>query len=356
MKIREIKDKMANIAPDLIEEAANYKRKRVSGIRVIAIAACLALLVTSVPLALIMSRKDEPCVGNDPGISQGQENKGENDDVTEQEDMMVIFCSSPSELKKQFAADSKVEIKNANERISFTAMKEVDSEKKDGTPYIRTITIDNITYNASYVYSKTVDSAEQLSDHYQKYVSYDRYLTEYYDDKNAGTPVFEFSQETGELIYFQKNGFPSRNGSLSEDELRQKAIEEIQKLYGMRLDLNPNYRFESKYVYEENACLYYLHFRKYINDFATDEYVSVLIDTSGQIIGIRQNLGLYDEIVETISVEKIIETQKFFYKNFNDELKIQDKITLSLDQFGKCWVKFDINYGNFSDSSYVEIK
>ena len=91
MKIREIKDKMANIAPDLIEEAANYKRKRVSGIRVIAIAACLAILVTSVPLALIMSRRDntEP-----PKTTESEITKPNDQNVIPPEPLKVVYCDT----------------------------------------------------------------------------------------------------------------------------------------------------------------------------------------------------------------------------------------------------------------------
>ena len=272
---------------------------------------------------------------------------------------MVIFCSSPSELKKQFAADSKVEIKNANERISFTAMKEVDSEKKDGTPYIRTITIDGVTYNSSYVYSKTVDSAEQLSDHYQKYVSYDRYQTPHYEEDRYGVPIFHFSQETGKLISFRKGSTFFAKGDLSESELRKIIVDEIYNLYGIQIEQNTDYIFESHYKdYQNDIRLYFMCFRRYINGYATDEDISFMIDTSGQIIGITQNLGLYDTVVESISETLLNKIQTKLYKNLLSGYSVKGNSVIALDQYGKCWLKSTIvtDQGRYDDTIFVEIK
>ena len=59
MKKIDIQREMGFIDPEFIVEAANYRHKKISKLKIVALAACLAILVTAIPLTLIMNREDQ---------------------------------------------------------------------------------------------------------------------------------------------------------------------------------------------------------------------------------------------------------------------------------------------------------
>ena len=54
---------ISGIDPRFIEEAVNHRPARVNRIKIIAIAACLAILVASIPLAMVFNRGDTSSSG-----------------------------------------------------------------------------------------------------------------------------------------------------------------------------------------------------------------------------------------------------------------------------------------------------
>ena len=59
MKRSDITRELGYIDPEFIAEAASYKPRKISKIRIVALAACIAVLVTAIPLSLIMNRDDQ---------------------------------------------------------------------------------------------------------------------------------------------------------------------------------------------------------------------------------------------------------------------------------------------------------
>ena len=58
MKKSDITRELGFIDPEFIAEAASYKPHKISKIRIVALAACIAVLVTAIPLTLILNREN----------------------------------------------------------------------------------------------------------------------------------------------------------------------------------------------------------------------------------------------------------------------------------------------------------
>ena len=363
MRRKDISLEFTNINSKLIDEAAEYRSSGKKLVRVLALAACIAVLVTAIPLALILNREYRN-TEDLPAITT-KDNTVIDNTEPDKEEPLVIFCSSPTELKQQLKADAKVVIKDVAERKDFSlSVDDTVVEKKNGTPYVKTITIGNETFEISYEESRASETYQSLSTHLKAYAGVDKYSTPHNDGVYWGKPTFEFSQETGKLTkYFKGTGFMKR-GNLSEEELKKIADQTIYDFYGFDAASNPDYIYEVRHSIDPQDSrfdCYHLSYCRYINGYETDERISVCIDTSGQIIIIDQNLGLYDEIAETITGEKINSAIEKFTKLFSNSSTIKDDIYLSIDNYGKCSINFSTfvwneiinNYTHYH--TYIEI-
>ena len=359
MRKEDLSKAIGDIDPKLVESSLAYRpamsKHRLT--KIVALAACLAVIVTAIPLALILNREN----GNTedlPTITD-KDNTVIDKPEPDKEEPLVIFCSSPTELKQQLKADAKVEIKDVAERTYFDdPFSNTVVDKKAGTPYVKTITIGNETFEISYEESRASKTFESLSTHLKAYASVDKYSIEHTDGVYWGTLRFEFSQETGELTKYFKGPSFIKNGNLGEEELHQIAKQVFYDLYGLDVSSNPDYHYELRHhpaTNGNNDEYYRISYRRYINGYETDEIISVGIDTAGQILSINQNLGLYDEIAETITAEKLEVTKNEFLDSISDPSEVQEKISLELDNFGKCSMVFKVKDYVQIRTIYVEI-
>ena len=361
MKKSDITRELGFIDPEFIAEAASYKPRKISKIRIVALAACIAVLVTAIPLTLILNREN----GNTedlPAITT-KDNTVIDKPEPDKEEPLIIFCSSPNELKKQLKADANVEIKDVAERTYFDdPFSDTVVDKKAGTPYVKTITIGNETFEISYEESRASKTFESLSTHLKAYAGVDKYSTPHNNGIYWGKPTYEFSQETGKLTkYFKGSGF-IKSGNLGEAELHKIALQEIYNLYGIDIAKDPNYRYECRLhpAVPQREEYYQIIYRRYINGYETDEKIYICLDTTGQIISISQNLGLYDEVAEMVTEQNInIATEKFT-KLINDSTVFKDEISISIDNYGNCFAKFYIailgNNVNYTYDTYIEVE
>ena len=360
MRKEDLSKAIGDIDPKLVESSLAYRpamsRHRLT--RIVALAACLAVIVTAIPLALILNREN----GNTedlPTITD-KDNTVIDKPEPDKEEPLVIFCSSPTELKQQLKADAKVEIKDVAD-FSF-AVNDTVVEKKDGTPYVKTITIGNETFEISYEESRASKTFESLSTHLKAYAGVDKYSTPHNNGIYWGKPTFEFSQETGKLTkYFKGSGF-IKSGNLGEAELHKIALQEIYNLYGIDIAKDPDYHYECRLhaATPQREEYYQIIYRRYINGYKTDEKIYICLDTTGQIISISQNLGLYDEVAEMVTEQNInIATEKFT-KLINDSTVFKDEISISIDNYGNCFAKFYIailgNNVNYTYDTYIEVE
>ena len=352
---------MGNIDEKYLKEADNYSARPRNWVRVTAVAACIAVLVTAIPLALILNREYRN-TEDLPAITT-KDNTVIDKPEPDKEEPLIIFCSSPNELKKQLKADANVEIKDVAERKSFSSsLNDTVVEKKDGTPYVKTITIGNETFEISYNESKASETYQSLSTHLKAYASVDIYSTEHTDGAYWGTLSFEFSQETGKLTDYFKSASFMKSGNLGEKELQKIAVQEIYNLYGINIAKDSNYRYECKFYPATSSQeeYYQIIYRRYINGYETDERIYICLDTTGQIVAVKQNLGLYDEVAEMVTEDKINSAKEKFSELLIGTTTIDDKIYISMDNYGKCSIKFsafvltnEVGYTYYG--TYVEV-
>ena len=173
-----------------------------------------------------------------------------------------------------------------------------------------------------------------------RYLQYLQCLLSYFsDDRNTFTLCFPFYS----FAY--------------EKELQKIAVQEIYNLYGIDIAKDPNYRYACKFFPATSSQreYYFIGYCRYINGYATNEGISILIDTTGQITSISQNLGLFDEVAETITAKKLEATKDNFFDSISDPTAVQENMYIELDNFGKCSMVFKVKDYVQIRTIYVEI-
>ena len=109
MKNNDLSNAIGNINLKYVEEARNYTAKRLSLTKIVSLAACIAILVTAIPAALVLNREDAQTDAPVVTTPFDGENNGSKVDP-----LNVIYCSFDSMSKKEAIKNA---LNNKNTRI-----------------------------------------------------------------------------------------------------------------------------------------------------------------------------------------------------------------------------------------------
>ena len=110
MKRSDITRELGFIDPEFIAEAASYKPQKISKIRIVALAACIAVLVTAIPLSLIMNLED-PVQTPDTTLTPGKDSTTDTV-IVDPKPLKVIYCDA-SEVSPQYLEANLFKDKNS---------------------------------------------------------------------------------------------------------------------------------------------------------------------------------------------------------------------------------------------------
>ncbi|MBQ7291636.1 MAG: hypothetical protein IJW76_07935 [Clostridia bacterium] len=205
-------EELGNIDDKFLEEAMNYKKKKISITKIVAAAACVALMIGTIPL---VKHFNTPAgTGTTGGVVQGTTG-GEN--------------ALPTVIK--LGESGEFDVWESGKHASLPGALQLNAEHN----------VENrIVLQDKYFTDESLDDSQKTIQ-----IGGNSFIGEYYmstdscyfnDDKdtyilknNMGSAIFEFNRNTGMLIYFNIAELlsPSSNKQLTKDECHAIVIEHL---------------------------------------------------------------------------------------------------------------------------------
>jgi len=320
---------MGNIDEKYLKEADNYSARPRNWVRVTAVAACLSIIVTAIPAALILNRED---VNTDSPVLTTNFN-GEDNDV-DKKFVQIIYCDAKSAAQIKKASQNKdIEIKDISEIETELSTKVGDIEASAEIParLYKTISGKDYIFNFSSAYSTTLttSSNEQL----KKHGSVAIYGIE---GKALGEARMEYCYETEKVIYLRlQSNSTTTDGDYTLEQTVVLSERDLATLYGD--DFAQTYALEFSELTKAPYNCYTVRYRRMVCGYPTDEAITINYSTSGELISVvTNNLGSFDHIDKTLSIEKIKKAEAEALEILGDT-KIEQTY-LTVDKEGNVYV------------------
>ena len=272
MRRKDISFEFTNINSKLIEEAAEYRYSNKKLIRVLALAACIAVLVTAIPLSLIMNRGDQvqtPETTLTPGKDSTTDTV-----IVDPQPLKVIYCGassvSPQYLQTTVFKDKNIKVEDFKRfHYSFEWQEEFGTiALSEDIPEKITLSLRDkeITAYFDIAYRSSNTDNEVLNE----YAKIARYKIEGTENK-----FIYYRVNTKTIIHVDKlpvdasNYGPNYTPKYSTEELTELARQDIKSIYGE--DILEKYSTISCITLPELfEC--YITFKRMIGDYDTDCY------------------------------------------------------------------------------------
>ena len=278
MKKEDIFEALGDIDADVVLSAApkmNKVKKNTFVLRLVAVAACIALLISAVVVStLLLNREDE----NQPEVPS---DSNESDNPTElpvkevEYFMYADFATSSSEE----ASDSKIPFKSNGEKIfSNTRLAKVD--KPENAPDTVEITIQGKKYSAEYLASEITHLFS--SEKFREFMPISKY-----SDRNRDYMIELDAKGT---LRFFIDFEPNRRaeGNFTEEEAIEKARAIVAELYGAEVFDRYN---EVRAIYSENnggrEKDIHVYFERKIFGMNTEDNISLSFNMEGELLAIN---------------------------------------------------------------------
>ena len=310
MKKEDIFEALGDIDADVVLSAAPKmpaRKKNTFVLRLVAVAACIALLVSAVVVStLLLNREDE----NQPDVPS---DSNESDNPTElpvkevEYFMYADFATSSSGE----ASDSKIPFKSNGEKIfSNTRLAKVD--KPENAPDTVEITIQGKKYSAEYLSSEItyLFSSEKFREFMPISV---------YSDRNRDYMIELDAKGTLRLfIDFEPNR--KADGNFTEEEAIEKARAIVAELYGDEVFDRYN---EVRAIYSENnggrEKAFYVYFERKIFGMNTEDNISLDFNMEGELLAINaKKMGTTANAEQDLTQEDIDNAIKAFSETFEN--------------------------------------
>ena len=260
MRGKDFLEALGNIDNEFLEEAMNYKKKKISIKKIVAVAACVALMIGTIPL---ISHFNTPAgTGTTGGMIQGTTG-GETELPTViklgESGKFTAHDMGPHAGVSNLSAEHSVEF-SVQEMRFFTDSAKIGDKK--------TIELNGKTWEG--VYLHTTDSPYYNDD------------TDMYVGKENGKVVyaFEINRTTGMITHFSTE---CDLQNISERKLSQEECYDIAKEYlNSIIDNLDEYELcKTSDIAWRNS--YYFTFRKILNGIQTSDRISIGVSKDGEI-------------------------------------------------------------------------
>ena len=330
MRRKDISFEFTNINSKLIEEAAEYRSSNKKLVRVLALAACIAVLVTAIPLSLIMNRDDQvetPETTLIPGKDSTTDTV-----IVDPHPLKVIYCDassvSPKYLETNLFKDKNIKVESFDyfhynilwkEEYGTIAISEDVPEKltlslrdKEFTAYF------DIAYRSG-------NTDNEVLNEYAKIARY----------KIEGTEKSYIYYRIETKTILQADGLPLDNtiaeSKYTEEEIANFAYQDIKSIYGEEIleKYTINSCFSSGY-----GLLYFVQFKRIIGDYDTGSSIQMLYTGEGELISYgTNNFGMYDFAEHLLNEKKLLEVEKEAQDLIGENLVCEKKLMIHKDGF-----------------------
>lgn len=328
MKNKDLSNAIGNINLKYVEEAENFTAKRMSLTKIISLAACIAIIATSIPLALVLNREDAqtdapvettPFVIETTEPDKGNDNINiDNDNNTNTDALKVIYCDAQmvgeiENAKYSLFKDSNVVVRRIDGFFG-NLIEYKDAEYNPEIPKQFTITLGNYEFECYFDYAyntKAMLSEDEALRSYAEIACYkidqkgysgelhcrvaDKKILRVSINREYQIPSDIKTDEELDKWYNDNLG-----GSLTNEDILALSEKDMVRLYGEDA--------LSKYKLDENMSKdRKLYYRRYINGFETSEAICLRYTTKGEILDLHIYWPHPFELVEDdLNEEKLL--------------------------------------------------
>ena len=291
MKKEDIFNAFEELDPKFVEEAApkmNKVKKNTFVLRIAAVAACVALLVSAVVVStLLLNREDE----NQPDVPS---------DVTEpnaEKVNYVIYADFQAGSIPEFEGGDNYTLETspiASKDFSFSNRTNI--EKPTNVPETLMLKLQNREEEFEYVrtFSTPIVSSENFS--------HLGVMNEY----RTNGEIVRINTSTGEILFYANTqGDKVESGDFTtEEQAREKAEKILVELYGEKV--LEEYTFDHFYGTDEDKKTCSILYVKKVFGYSTDDDILIKFNTQGEFIGINANKkGTMERAEQDLTREQI---------------------------------------------------
>lgn len=328
MKNKDLSNAIGNINLKYVEEAENFTAKRMSLTKIVSLAACIAILVTAIPMSLILNRKD---VSENSTPITTVENVNNNNPQNE-EDFEIIYCSAESIAKKQehirkTLENEKLQVK---EFVPLTISVFLEKEKigyNENVPQKLEVTLSGVSYSFDFMYVYNYNAIKSTNETVQSYAMIAKYQLAN-DDGLRGTILY--CVESGLIVEFHVKYDKDFciNGDMTADEIQKIAKKDLAYLYGE--EKLADFQFER--IVESSTLGFCAVYRRYVGIYKTDEVIITSYTHSGVLYDIfTWYLGIYDIAAEYMNEAVLAAAEKEAVEKFGGRLVLDHLLVMGLD-------------------------
>lgn len=306
MKNRDLSKVIGNIDLKYVEEAENYTAKRMTLTKVISLAACIAILVAAIPVALILNREDGKT--NAPVVMPIDTE--DQTDVKDPEDFKIIYCSSEeAQAFKEAFKNENVEIReNAESNFDLSA-KVSDAVVGFEVPAKVYLTLKgkDFSFSLQETYeTKLVNSIDE----YLKSLGYEAiYCMDNNPAPHLGELILKYNYVTNQivgLVFTHEPGFEI-DSTLTEKEIEDMARNDLDELFGDVFLNQYTWYATSKCEAKGYGSYYLVEFLRYINGYPTNERLYISYNMKGELLDFgSNNLGSFKNFANDLDEESIM--------------------------------------------------
>lgn len=297
MKNRDLSNAIGNIDLKYVDEAESFTAKRMSLTKIVSLAACIAIIVTAIPLSHVLNREDANT--DAPVVSEPVVETTEPDN-TNKTPAKIVYCDSS--LKEVFKGSSlDIEVRDSSEIDLDLSSKIGDIEAGAEIPAKLYYTIGGNDLICTFDTAYATKLANSKSASLQDLANIATYKVEGSGYEGA---YLNYSYETNQITEMWlldiTDGF-TVEGNLTSDEVKKLAERDLAELYGD--NFASIYTLESVKQSSTQSCISY---RRYVHGYPTEDVLRAYYNMNGELGTIyTNNFGTFEGIENDIDAEAI---------------------------------------------------
>ena len=301
MKNRDLSNAIGNIDLKYVDEAESFTAKRMSLTKIVSLAACIAIIVTAIPVALVLNREDTNT--DEPVVSEPFVETTEPDN-TNKTPAKIVYCDSS--LKEVFKGSSlDIEVRDSSEIDLDLSSKVGDIEAGAEIPAKLYYTIGGKELVCTFDTAYATKLANSKSASLQDLANVARYKIEGTGYDSAYIEIYCDTGLVKETILLGAEEY-AKQGNITEEAVKLLAERDLAILYGESFD--SVYTLESVYYDTNNRDVYKYNvsYRRYVHGFPTEETVCAYYDMKGELVHVvTTKLNTFDGVEDDIDAEAI---------------------------------------------------
>ena len=332
MKNKDLSNAIGNINLKYVEEAENFTAKRMSLTKIISLAACIAIIATSIPLALVLNREDAQTDApvNTNEITTPIVVQPTDPDNTNKNPLKIVYCDAS--LKEVFKGSSlDIEIRDSSEIDLDLSSKVGEIEAGAEIPAKLYYTIGGKDLICTFDTAYATKVASSTSANLKELANVARYKIESSEYDFAHIEIYCDTGLVKDLDLFDIEKY-AEVGNLTESEAKSLAGRDLSILYGE--SFGSTYIFERAHYDTNDVDIYKFNvsYRRYVHGFPTDDTVRVYYNMKGELVRVvTSKLNTFEGVESKIDAKTIADAKEEALSLIDVENEPVEQMYLTMD-------------------------